>query len=488
MNTNFLSPTAGRPWTFRTAITIARRATTLTTLVALCALCPIIGCETMRDVKQTVRDSVVDSVEAVDAATTSKPLSREVDLIKKEPDIRVRVARASHEQHLSGPKHFVARPATGSRSPNALALKPRALIGPITISSSDRGVRVTDAAKSTTDFGFGVDIEVLASDGTINGATELPGESIHMDGRPFPGYLTIRPKWTDAPANFDITVTMPIESYIPGVLSRELYKDWPRQSFEAQAVCARTYALQERGRARADSKVVDVEDSTSDQVFGGTASLTVAAEAARATRGWVLTENGSLIRAYFSSQCGGRSASAADAWSTRTAPVFNRAKALQGRPRTHYCQRSPLYRWSVTRSGDDLSKRLRAWGKSKGVELADLTRVRSIHPKDFNDAGRPNSYTITTESAREYSIAAEELRDACNFAVPGLAPITKENRLNSGDVDVAVFGSQVRLSGRGYGHGVGLCQWCAKGMAQAGLDWRSMVDQFYPGVEVKKLY
>ena len=281
---------------------------------------------------------------------------------------------------------------------------------------------------------------------------------------------------------------MPIESYLPGVLAKELYKDWPRQTFEAQAVAARTYALQERQRARAEARVSDVEDSTADQVFGGTGNLMVAAEAAHATRGWTLTDQGRLIRAYFSSQCGGRPASAAEVWSTRSIPLFNQIDILQGKPRQTYCQRSPLYRWNVNRTADDFNKRLRAWGRAKGNQLAQLSRVRSVEPKTRNEAKRPTRYTLMGDNGREYVLAAEEFREACNWPVEGLTPITRENRLHSGDVEVAIYANEVRILGRGFGHGVGMCQWCAKGMAESGMDWRSMVEQFYPGVDVRKLY
>lgn len=437
------------------------------------------------DVRRDVRTQVDDTVDAITRANTpSGP--RDATTIKREPDLRVRISRLADSKRLAGPDRFVVRPASGTAT--SPSQKARTLAGPLTITSSERGVRIKDANGVETDWGFGLDLDIVASDGTLDGAAEAPSESLQLEGRLIPGFITVRPSWSENAGRFDVIATMPVESYLPGVLGKELIRSWPRQAFEAQAVAARTYALQERRRARTEGRLIDVEDTTADQVFEGTSSLMVAVEATRATRGWTLTDDGSFIRAYFSSQCGGRPASAARAWTTGSPLAMNRVEPLQGKPRQAYCQRSPLHRWTIERSADDFHKRLRAWGRAKGRDLTTLTRVRSIEVRDRNEAGRPDTYSIVTDTGREYAMAPEELREAANWSVPGLEPITRENRFHSGDVEVIVRADSVRIVGRGFGHGVGMCQWCAKGMADSGMDWRSMIEQFYPGVDVRKMY
>lgn len=458
-------------------LSVIARASCLFVSLLLALPLLISGCNTYKGVKE-------DITSAVDAVTPSKSGPTQIDAITREPDIRVRVSRAASQVQVSGPFRFVLRPAAGAPS----TTRPIACPGPITITSSDKGIQVTDSLMKTHTMGFGVDVEVLASDGTAEGASQTPSESLRVNGRPLPGYLTVRPQWSTVPSTFDITVSMPIETYLPGVLSRELFKDWPRQSFEAQAVAARTYALQERARARNEGRIVDVEDTTSDQVFGGTTFLISAVEAVHSTRGWVITEDGHFIRAYFSSQCGGRAASAATAWSSRSVPEFNRDKSLQAQPRDHYCQRASYYRWTLTRSTDDLNRRLRAWGKAKGQDISGITRLREVAVAERNEVSRPSSYTLTSDTGRQYTLAAEELREAFNWTVPGLPPITAKNRIHSSDLEVAIFADEARISGRGFGHGVGMCQWCAKGMADAGMDWRTMLEKFYPGADIRKLY
>src|SRR5690606_21035761 len=136
------------------------------------------------------------------------------------------------------------------------------------------------------------------------------------------------------------------ESYLPGVVAKELYQTWPLPTFQAQAVCARSYALHERGRARAAGRLFDVEATTQDQVFAGATDLPVAHSAVESTRGQVITYRGGVLRAYYSSTSGGRAASAADTWPTGPGFEFNQAFPLQAAPRQYFDQASPAYRWT----------------------------------------------------------------------------------------------------------------------------------------------
>jgi stage II sporulation protein D len=65
--------------------------------------------------------------------------------------------------------------------------------------------------------------------------------------------------------------------------------------------------------------------------------------------------------------------------------------------------------------------------------------------------------------------------------------VTGTNRVNSGDLEIEVWADQVTIRCRGWGHGVGMCQWCAKGMADEQQDWRSMMKVFYPGAEAERI-
>lgn len=438
------------------------------------------GCETVKGLRSDLgkaADGVKGDAAPAAGASTIGPA---VSSITAEPDIRVRITAGTREKVIAGPATVVVRVAGAGGG-----VRPATLGTPIKVTTGPAGVRVADGRGEITTFDAGTQIEVLSTDGRTDGAGGVP---LRMENASYPGFVQIKPRWNDDPTQMDVVVVMPIESYLPGVLSHELFPNWPRQTNEAQAVAARTYAIHERNRARVENRPWDVEDTESDQVFGGVTRSPIPNEAVRNTRGQVLTSQGRLIRAYYSSQCGGRPGSASAVWPTRPGWEFNLAAPLQGKARDHACQQSTLYRWQVTRSDDDVNKRLRAWGQRTKHEAGTLTRLRKVEVENRNDADRPTTYRLTDDNGRTYSIRAEELREALNERVAGMEPITRENRVHSGDLELEVWANQARIRGRGWGHGVGMCQWCAKGFADQGKDWNTMLKMFYPGAEIVKAY
>jgi len=399
-----------------------------------------------------------------------------------EPDIRVRVQKGQRELEIQGPAQLLVRQA------GPTAVRPSLMRAPLRIVCGAGGVTTTDGAGQTRSWGVGNNVEISAGDGVADGVAISQRTPVRIGSTPYPGFVIIAPRWNDTPGAFDVIVQMDVESYLPGVLTHELFKDWPRQAYEAQAVASRTYALHERQRARTENRAFDVEDTDADQVFGGATKSVVANEAVRATRGFVLTDDGRLLRAYYSSTCGGRPASAAFAWPRKPDTEFNLASPLQGKEREHACQRATLYRWTVTRSDDDVTRRMRAWGRQYQHKIATVGRIRSVEVLEVNDAGRANTYRVHDAGGHAYTLTAEELRACANYAAPETKHIKRENRVNSGDVSVSVYADQVVFSGRGWGHGVGMCQWCANGFAGLGWDWRRMLSTFYPGAEIERAY
>lgn len=422
---------------------------------------------------------------AVSGCETVEGISRDVGIgnsaatvtFPTEPDIRVRVMRDQTHLDVAGPRTIVVRPLGGAAAESVQS--------PVSIGVSPLGLVVQDGGGRSKTYPMGTTLELLPTQPTAGKATV--GESMMLGGKPYPGVVQLKPK-AGAVSSFDVVMDMPIELYLPGVLEKELFKDWPQQAFDAQAVAARTYALFERDRARSAGKSHDVESTVSDQVFGGSARNIKAIEAVRVTRGQVMSYRGKLIRAYFSSQCGGRPASAESAWPPKDDRPFNHDAPLQGAKRDHFCQTSPLYRWNVVRSDDDVSRRLRAYGETTKAEFASLTRLRAVEVVSRNDADRPEEYRLIDAAGSNFDITPEELRFGLNHPVSDLPPITAQNRVNSSDVEVTVWANQVRIQGRGFGHGIGMCQYCAKGMADARMDWPTMLKTFFPSVVIQKAY
>lgn len=396
-----------------------------------------------------------------------------------EPDIRVRIRDGVELADLgaaNASSRLVARGLAGRNEILNAPVKARAGVG---------GIELTDLYGRKVVFGDGADVQVTMPEGQAG--------FIRVDGTPYASAVVLKARSdlggsAGGRGRFDVIATLPMEQYIEGVISKELVASWPLGAFEAQAVCARSYAMHERTRARASGKSFDVESTTADQVFGGASGLAVAKAATRNTRGLVLVEGGRTLRAYYSSTCGGRSNSATDVWPSGPGYEFNRSASLQARSRSFACQNSPLFRWRVERDLGQLSQRIREWAKSNGGGVNQIGTLRAVEPVEQNVVGRPTKYRLTDDRGRTYTLAAEQLRFAANQPTPGLPDITRETRIHSGDFQVLFSGSRAVFEGRGFGHGVGMCQYCAKGWADQGLSYREMLARSYPGAVIQRQF
>ncbi len=390
-----------------------------------------------------------------------------------EPDIRVRIRSGVATATLAGPRLIFVR--TADRGATLLAT-------PVKVSSDATGITLTDAG--------GVVWRGAAEAGVLiaSGAPREPGEvlTLKVEDSTYPGELILLPR---AAGTLDIINILPLEIYLPGVSSAELFARWPEETYKVQTIAARTYALQQRDRSRANGRDFDIESTTADQVYAGLTANQTAIRAAETTRGLILTYKGDYLRAYYSSTCGGRSASAAQIWPTGRGFEYNLATPIQARPRVHACEASPLFRWEVKRTAEELGERLRAWGARAGSSarhLGTLRSVRAVREERLTD--RPSRFEVVDVTGRRVELSAEELRIACNTATPRRPTPPREALVRSGDMEVDIRGDAVTIRGRGFGHGVGMCQYCAKGFADQGQTYESMLTLFYPGAMLERAY
>jgi len=392
-----------------------------------------------------------------------------------EPEIRVRIRNDAERAAVQGGARLIVRDNEAGTADFATApLRVRCVGGAIEI--IDAGGHKHQYPKYRR-----VDIAPVA----LGDADQTP--EINVDGVIYPGFAIAMPD-NDRADRFDLIAVMPIEDYVPGVIAKELYPNWPLETFKAQAVAARSYALHERSRSRMRGRAFDVESSTQDQVFGGATSNRTALQAAGETRGVVLVYEGKLLRAYYSSTSGGRAGSAADTWPTSTGWEFNTVAPLQATPRVHACEQSPLNRWSVERNVDELGERIRAWGRYANNPVKNLGRIASFKVAQTNSVGRPSKFNVSDRDGNRYVLSAEELRIACNKPVKGMPDITRSERVNSGDLELALHGETAIITGRGFGHGVGLCQYSAEALAKQGWTYTQIIENFYPGARLAQLY
>jgi len=426
--------------------------------------------------------------------------------IAGEPEIRVRIAAASKTLQLSVTfgSGLYAAPA-GSNRPAARLATPAT----VTLTASEWELK--DSTGLVGRFPRATPLEISAVEGSVGGfvrlaggkakgaesrgdaespvrATNLRDPAILLNGKSYGGVFKLTPRGRAPVGTFDTVESVGLEDYLEGVISAELYASWPQGAFDAQAVAARSYALHERARARAAGAPFDVEATVSNQVYNGASQLPQAKAAVRRTRGVVLTWAGQVLRAYFSSTSGGRAASARDVWPTGIGFEYNLAGPLQAQSREELGRTAKYFRWTTYRTRYELLARFRAWGESNKHPIRSLKYIELITVETRNSVGRPSRYKVIAPGGVSYSLTAEEMRRACNEAAESTPAITGETLVRSGDLEFKSSGDVLRINGRGYGHGVGLCQWSAKELAERGEDWRKIVAKFYPGAKLEKGY
>ncbi|HZW06420.1 MAG TPA: SpoIID/LytB domain-containing protein, partial [Phycisphaerales bacterium] len=385
---------------------------------------------------------------------------------------------------------------------------PASMRSPVTVSLDSAVWTVSDAAGLTARYPRAAEVELApdremlstgvkgAAGGNLARAATSSGlaPKITLDGGKFGGKLLLQARSDATARSFDVIEHVGVEDYLKGVVTAEMFPNWPLQAFCTQAVCARSYALHQRANARSLGQKFDVESSVKDQAYKGAVDKGPAADAVAATQGVILTWNGQVLRAYYSSTCGGRPGSARDTWPTTRGYEFNLAGPIQAAPTGSTGARdpslgssSPYYRWQTARSRGEAVTRLKEWGRISGHPVKELTALSSITQAGSNGAGRPTVFNVTG-GGRTFSLSAEQLRFALNQEAKGVPAVTRDTRVNSGDMEVVFAGDVLNIKGRGFGHGVGMCQYSVKELAERGRQWREIVPLFYPGAELKKAY
>ncbi len=313
----------------------------------------------------------------------------------------------------------------------------------------------------------------------------LSGPTVRVDGVAYPHQIVLHADPDppgDSAGRFDVVNHLPIEQYLPGVLHRELYSSWPHAAFQAQAIAARSYAIANCGANW--RRHFDLESTTASQAYAGATANARARQAVRQTHGVVLTYRGRVLPAYYASSCGGLGQDAAIAFPNQpdTPPLV----ALN---HGDWCAQSPSYRWGpLTRSCHDLARRFAAWGRRHKHAIAKIQAITSIRISATNAVGRPSRFGVTDAAGHTFHLSPEQFRFACNHRATGLPPLPKPLRLKSSYLSVRVQGDVVRFTGRGHGHGVGLCQWGTHGMAKRGHNAQAILAFYYPGVQIERAY
>jgi stage II sporulation protein D len=286
---------------------------------------------------------------------------------------------------------------------------------------------------------------------------------------------------------------VPLETYLAGVVAAEMPSYWEAEALKAQAVAARTYCLYIKSRF-GKNRDWDVRTTQANQVYKGVAAETVRTNnAVNATAGMVLcceqeSDTCEQFPSYYSSVCGGHTENAQD--------VFGESSPALAGVECQYCHqitRPDIFYWPMAKFD-------KKFATAKIVErypdLNDLGKIETIEPAKENsydstilrDGLLPKtsnfkrivSVKLTGSTGKTGYLRAEDMR---------LAIDSTGAKIQSASCTIVSFKDEfLFIAGKGFGHGVGMCQYGARQMAREGKTAQEILNFYYPGSRIKILY
>lgn len=279
--------------------------------------------------------------------------------------------------------------------------------------------------------------------------------TLAVNGKYYRGSVTIIREGN----NFSVVNTIDLEQYVSGVLYHEISDQWPLEAIKAQAVAVRSYAIYSMQKSGA--RDYDLTGDSYSQVYGGRdAERYRTSLAVRKTRGEILVYQNKVLPAFFHANSGGITENAAELWDINIPP-------LRGGVKSVYSLNLPSYKWDRNFRLKDIQEKLAVKGYQTGL-------IKEIKVIERNSTGRVRKLSIEDRTGKLITIDGKTFREA-------IGP----NLIRSSLFTVTMKGWYVDISGKGWGHGVGLCQWGAYGMAKQGHNYRSILIFYYPSSELK---
>jgi stage II sporulation protein D len=352
--------------------------------------------------------------------------------------------------------------------------------------SAGRGFRITDGKRQLS----GPVSSVRRSGGSwILGNRSFPaaklivetvGERndkyVGLNAKTYRGKLHLLPRGPNA---FIVVNYVKFDDYLAGVLAKELYPGWHIEAYRSLAVAARTFAFYHMRNSKR-SRDYDLDDTVASQVYGGRSGETQKSrQAVDTTSGWALAVEykGSdrIFMPQYSSCCGGWVNAAIV---LRDAPPI---APLRGGQKDLHCTASTKYRWSPVRVSKSELYRLLCRNHSEVKSLGGLATVRVTQRLAH---GRPVWVSVVGVNGKSVRLRAEKIRLALIFG--GSVAGKKLYSMNCQIVDI---GASIEFrNGRGFGHGVGMCQFGLQGKALAGWKAPQIINFYYPGAKIVRIY
>jgi stage II sporulation protein D len=304
---------------------------------------------------------------------------------------------------------------------------------------------------------------------------------ITVNGLPYRGHIIVKRVGRD---RLMVVNQLPMEDYLRSVVPSEIGNgsSLTLEAVKAQAVAARTYAVSNLNKH--ERLGYDLVATTGDQVYSGVIRESdLSDRAVSETRGVIAMYRDEPINAVYHSTCGGHTCDNEDYWLGKAVPYLRGrpdfVSSLFGRDEA-FCKDSPMYRWT------------RRWNRREFAEMVE-TNLRSIlgtWPK-----GKLISVKVLKKDKYDRATVVEvKTTKTCYKVEKGrIRTLFKDPKkgwvgLPSTAFEIVFDGTSYVMHGRGWGHGVGMCQWGAIGMAKKGYSYRDILEHYYGGAYLAKIY
>jgi stage II sporulation protein D len=309
---------------------------------------------------------------------------------------------------------------------------------------------------------------------------EANGSFVVWGGKRYRGELIINA--TDS--GLLVVNRLSMDDYLRGVVPLEIGNRTAAEfaAVQAQAVAARTYAYKHLNDVRA----FDMYSTVQDQVYGGVdAEKPQADTAIMTTADVVVLYNGQPITTPYHSTCGGSTAAVSEVWYNQSDEPYLRPVSDRIPGSDHfYCDPSPRFSWTQTFDGPGLRAVMEKYlAVYTNAPKTGVGRITDIREQGRTPSGRVAAVTVQTDSGT-YTLRANDIRFVLRDpkgAILNSTYFSFTRETSGGEV------SNFKVNGRGYGHGIGMCQWGAIGRARAGQNYRTILETYYPGTTIGRI-
>ncbi len=281
----------------------------------------------------------------------------------------------------------------------------------------------------------------------------IEGENLSLNGVDVPEKVFLWPNQN----KLDVVGILEIDDYLKGVVPSEMPLDWPEEALKAQAVLARSYVLHQMKLH--EKRYYHVDSSVLDQKYIYTLNWS---ELRRIKLKKILTEtqgmvlknsNNKTVKALYHADCGGKTERSENVWGRGE----SRAKTADVTVRDSGCPAGSNLNWTYEVSSKVLAQKLLLKGLVTQIKVEDVTT-----------SGRPKNLLVQT-TLEAHKITPQVLRSALGY-----------KNIKSALFEVTPQGSQLLFKGKGFGHGVGLCQNGAKNLAKLHKNYKEILNHYFP--------